>query len=366
MQESSVKFLQNARHKADKCEALMGRIFIMLLMMLVLLVVVDVASRPFISSRSAFEKKFPTVSSRYPHPYVMFSGKPNADRFNRLGYVGPVPRMPKPQEEIRIIFLGGSTLVNGDPTIPALVQDYFQADGLAQVKTYNFGVISSVSTMELVKLIHEVVEYDPDIVVMYNGGNDLTQPYLADPRPGHPFNYNLYEYNPLLESTVEEYPAFMLFAYGSNILRALFARQFADRFVDMKKLRLEVGYDSEKWRQEIADIYAGNIQKAAKVSQAYDIRFAAFFQPMVFFKEQKKGAEMSYASENLREPLNDLRQRTLQKIEQARTQDSINIFDLSGLFGEETDTVYTDFIHVKQEYKPVIARQIYHWCRSVL
>ena len=37
--------------------------------------------------------------------------------------------------------------------------------------------------------IHSALCLKPDLVIAYDGGNDLIQPWAYDPRPGYPFNF---------------------------------------------------------------------------------------------------------------------------------------------------------------------------------
>src|ERR1700751_1239623 len=75
---------------------------------------------------------------------------------------------PKPADEVRIFFLGGSTVIGGRPvetTIPAVVEAHLQANGLPGARAYNFGVLSFVSGQELALLVHRLVDLKPDLVI---------------------------------------------------------------------------------------------------------------------------------------------------------------------------------------------------------
>src|SRR5262249_45951384 len=110
---------------------------------------------------------------REPRPYFMFGG-PTARRAVDLlppmgGGAGRAVRLnaegfrtreivnPKPAEEIRIFFVGGSTVIGGyqvETTIPGVVEAHLHANGLPQARSYNFGVLSFVSGQELALLVH--------------------------------------------------------------------------------------------------------------------------------------------------------------------------------------------------------------------
>ncbi|MEO1994087.1 MAG: hypothetical protein ABGZ17_02295 [Planctomycetaceae bacterium] len=106
-----------------------------------------------------------------------------------MGYRGAAPFPNEEADEFRICFLGGSTVVNGTPPIGELVANLFAERNYPRVRVYNFGGVSSVSPMELVKIVTEISSYRPDMIVMYNDGNDFLTPFSRDPRPGYPFNF---------------------------------------------------------------------------------------------------------------------------------------------------------------------------------
>ena len=340
-------------------ESVIGRVFISCCIFIVLFIGLDIASRPFLSNRSQIEKKFPVVSSRYPRPYVMFSGKPHADQLNELGYIGPAPKIPKPNNEYRIICLGGSTIINGDPPLPELIQNQFNHAGMEHVRVYNFGVISSVSGMELVKIATQAVDYQPDLIVMYNGGNDLTQPIFSDPRPGYPFNFMVYEYNPLLESDIKDYPGWTLFLYGSNIMRTLFPKYFAKKFLDVTSLRKNVHYNTPEWKNAIARTYVQNLIKSHHIARAFGADFIGFIQPTIFYKDQIAPQERGFLNLHLQDEFKSMRDLTLNNLRQLNQKHQARIIDLSDYFSHEKEHVYMDFIHIKQVYKPGLADKIY-------
>ena len=102
--------------------------------------------------------------------------------------------------------------------------------------------------MELARLVFEVVNYAPDMVVVYNGGNDINLPLGWDPRPGYPFNFLLYGNHPLHQ---EDYPTFSLAAYGSHILRIVGRSYFKEHFSQRDTLRQEVQWNTNPWRGKL-------------------------------------------------------------------------------------------------------------------
>ena len=356
-----------------KFEAILGRIFISTISIILTFLWVDYISIRFLPTRAPIEQRFPVEVFRKPQPYTMFGGIPNAEfqyedestdrqsgKLNGLGYRGKEPVLPKPADEYRVFMLGGSTVFLGEPPIPALLEEEFKRHGLQHVNVYNFGVISSVSSMELARIVFEISELEPDLIVFYNGGNDILGPYRHDPRPGYPFNFLVYENNPLLESNVTSYPAFALWAYGSNIARYFFPAYFLDQFATFEQLRAESRWGSDEWKDEIASIYVNNLMKADKISHSFDAEFIAFAQPLLYFKDHLAPEEEELGGNHeRRDYCLDVRQRIHAKIKNADLNPSPKIVDLSDIYDKTSHWVFTDAIHIRQESASVIVQEMY-------
>ena len=329
--------------------------------------VLELAARRLVSGSTPFEQRFPVDAVRGPVPYSMFGGVPNAalgagydvaERLNGQGYRGREATKPKPAGELRVIVLGGSTVFEGEPALPELLERELQKRGVARAACFNFGVVSSVSGMEVARLLFEVTDLEPDVVVFYDGANDLLLPAVYDPRPGYPFNFVVYESNPLLRRDPASFPSFALFAYGSQLLRTVAPAFFEKRFVDLDGLRRRVGYESEEWRAAIASTYVKNLVRGDHVTRAWGADFVAFFQPLVFFKPDLGPAESAIRRQNetLRPLLVNLRARVQRDLGPARDPEGVAIFDLSGIFdGVKTD-IFVDVVHTNPEGKEIVAR----------
>jgi hypothetical protein len=343
----------------QRVEIFMGRLFISVIVCIITFTIIEVISRKFISPRPTIERRFPVQYTRHPRPYSMFAGKPNAHKLNNMGYKGDVPQMPKPPGEFRIFFLGGSTVYAGNPPISDLVQELFQQDEISNVHIYNFGVVSSVSGMELARIVFEISDLAPDLIVMYNGGNDFLNPWSWDPRPGYPLNFIVYENNPLLDKDLKSYPTFALLLYGSNIMRYLLRDYFVKKFIPLEQTRTESHYKSSEWREKIAAIYVNNIVKAAKVSKAFGAEFVTFFQPLVYFKETLSAEERLLGIYEQGIYANQIREIILTKISRIEDDNILKFVDLSNIYKGNTSQIFKDAIHTRQEAKSVVAHAVY-------
>lgn len=352
---SSVKILQFG-----------GKLFFGFVIIISCFLILEITSRFFFPTEGTFDAKYPVENARKPYPYVMFKGAPftktgfGDEVYNKGGYRGSYPVMPKDSTELRVVFLGGSAAWEGSPTIPELLEKEFKSANSSNVKIYNFGVVSSESTMELICLLNEVINLSPDMVIMYNGANDINFPYKYDPRPGYPFNFLVYENNPFL---MRNYPAFLLLAYKSNLIRLLCRNFFIEKFSKINELKEKVKYGSNEWRLTIASIYLRNLEKASMICNSYNAKLYCFFQPMVYFKKNLSDEEKQF-TKNHKVAMNHhlfLQSIILNNIKTLKNKSPyLNFYDLSAIYDSTSEQVFRDEVHTLQSQKLLVAKSIFN------
>jgi hypothetical protein len=319
---------------------------------------------------------------RYPRPYFMFSSPPNgritvppaqtggsdADRqirFNSDGFrIDGEVLLPKPAGEIRIFVLGGSTVVFGTPlanSIPGAIETALRAGGLPQARVYNFGVASFLSGQELALLVHHLADLEPDLVIAYDGGNDLFSPWLYDPRPGYPFNFIAWEEAiNKLSNTGNRSKSIGSLTQDSALLQALVGTTEWNIRTGLDGLRRNVGFESEQWRRALVHSYAHNIAAMCRVARANGALLAAFFQPMLPYSTMldPRQVKMSGGAEmvaGLREERGLVPAAIAAQINPATP--GCRFGDLSDFF-EDAPATFVDIIHIGDEANQLIARRV--------
>ena len=103
--------------------------------------------------------------------------------FNSLGFRGPEFSEIKPPNTYRIFMVGGSTMFgsgesSNETTIPAILQKMFDSDSFVQkIEVINAGISGGNSDSELRLINEKLVAFSPDLVVVYDGWNDLRADY---------------------------------------------------------------------------------------------------------------------------------------------------------------------------------------------
>ena len=319
--------------------------------LLILFIIAELLFRYLVPMISPFDER---IAVRYAAPYTMFSTFDYGTK-----------EKEKAQGEIRIMMLGGSTVAYGNPPLPVYVERELHRRGIHGVRVLNYGVISQNSSQELAHLVFHILDSEPDLVVMYDGGNDIMDPLLYDPRPGYPFNFLAYENNVLFKD-VKEYPWAALMAYGSEMFRHLFRGYFFEKFGNFSALRMAADYGETSWSEKVAEIYAGNLAKAARICSTYDVGYVAVFQPIIFYKRQAVSdveknilAGWPETEAKIVGPYtHDVRTRILRHISKEQKRFSFEFHDLSGIFAGSTEPVFTDYIHINDASNRKIAKTI--------
>ncbi|MDD9878400.1 MAG: SGNH/GDSL hydrolase family protein, partial [Magnetovibrio sp.] len=316
----------------------------------------------------------PQSEVRYPKPYVMFGGEPNAAGLNRLGYPGPAPAEEKPAGEFRIFILGGSTVFNHPGSIASALQDAYHRNGDDHVRVFNFGVVSSVSGMDLARIVYEVADHQPDLIIMYNGGNDLLNNWGREDRPGYPFDFVYTENNPLLylsDPTAAErdrYQGWTLFLLESRLLRRLLKDDLEEALIKRKLRPNDLGAPgSPQWQQALAATYIKHLALGHRVAKGLEARFLGVFQPILFFKTPHVGRERQINAylENTdwgrqrKRGAHEMRAMITEGMRRLRDTEGMDLLDLSALFSKRRDAVFTDQIHITETARAAVGKAIF-------
>lgn len=118
------------------------------------------------------------TASILPLPFVEYGLSPNYPDHNQLGYRGAEIEIPKPPGVFRIVALGGSTTYGTttpvDETYPYYLQQVLREDyGYQNVEVVNGGVAGYTSWNILVNLALRIPVLEPDLVIFYEGTNDV-------------------------------------------------------------------------------------------------------------------------------------------------------------------------------------------------
>lgn len=241
----------------------------------------------------------------------------------------------KQTDQYKIAVLGGSTTDGGVYPFKSWPEILYEK--LEGVTVYNFGVSAYTSTQEMIKLMRDVLDFNPDMVITYDGYND----------------------------SIQKDQSFFSFPYLKEIFEYAEKRIARDCWWMSAKDNVRSN-EKNRHRKDNFDMWVSNIVLMREICRLHGIKFYAFLQPMLPTKEIKDKKEtaimMIYrAVENLEDEHKfDFRDRIGR---QNICEKYDYIFDLSDIFDGVSD-IYMDVCHVYEKGNEIIADEIYKRIRE--
>jgi len=318
-----------------------------------------------------------------PLPQVTFGAQPDQHfdtlNVNRLGFRGSEISSPRGADTYRIVVLGGSTVWgNGASddslTLPGQLADYLQRHRSIQATYSRYEVINagqqSYSTAEeLDVLVHRVLNLQPNLVIVYDGWNDVLSA-AASGDAGVTTNWTIGRAALQLETMESPVPIWQLaagrtiqyFERRSVVVSAV--NGIAIRVVGSSPFVSEAGVAGQRpvAASAIAANYARNIQAMRAVCTANHTAFVHVLQPYPGsghngpsgsdeFLPLSKASKGAFAQ--LLGATYDADKQLLARVSPAHEE-----LDLTGIFDDRSDMVFWDFVHVTDDGNAVLAQSI--------
>ncbi|MGU3541903.1 GDSL-type esterase/lipase family protein [Methylobacterium sp. A52T] len=309
-------------------------------------------------------------NTRYPSPFIQFAGKPGASHygvpFDADGFLNAAPIVErKPEGETRILVVGDSTTIDGGDianTLPGRLERILRAGGLDSAKVYNFGVMSSCLTQMTHLIWSRLVTYSPDAILVLSGSTDLFQPWTYDPRPGHPYNafitQRLYDHffdthDPRAREDGLSYEALITLIYE-----------------ELKRLRVEVGWQSPGWEDAIVHHYELAAHRLTKLSHDHGVPIVSVLQPTILRKRHLTEVESGVASGAFLAYLDrqyaKLEAFTAQLAARRPYRRTFTALDLSGIFRDREEGTFYDIVHYDDPAREIVATRLAAEIRGAL
>jgi len=110
----------------------------------------------------------------------------NKINYNSLGFRGAEFSVIKPLDTYRIFMLGGSTMfgagaTSDETTKPGILQKIFDSDNsVKKIEVINAAFSAANSETEFNLITQKLVNYQPDLIIIYDGLNDLKADYAIE------------------------------------------------------------------------------------------------------------------------------------------------------------------------------------------
>lgn len=313
-------------------------------------------------------------------PYVIWKRKPYIGSLVNVGRDGNrVTNFNSGEPDaLKIWMFGGSTVWGwGAPdfqTVPSQLSRSLNEDWGVDTVITNFGEDGYVSTQEMI-LFLRVLQSDrrPDVVIFYNGANDAAAAALWPQIPG--VHQNLSS----IKSKLEDRKRTL-----SSRVRSLAIFKVLNIALRQIGLNTNAGIpagtalaagredDTALTARRAFDILLQNRKIISALEDAYGFRSLFMFQPALGIGDKPLSSEEEslYAISLARPEGYALRMGVLMRPELLLYLDSDsaadNIFDMSNVFENTTETVYLDWAHLSGEGNRLVAEKMSGILQGVL
>ncbi len=287
----------------------------------------------------------------------------------------------KPPGQLRVVVLGGSAVQTGSNYeltitgfLKTLLHERFPS---RDIEVINAGIVSSVSRQSIAYLLFTVAEYEPDVVILYDGFNDLMLPLNYESRSNFPYNFQTMQaaWNAYRDSY--RAPLWRIALDRSRLFRAWQAwrKQPSDGTpAGVAPAGLFVGPNAKTAQQILADpdwvrahvlAYLSNWKKLIQLSNVYGYRPVCVLQPTAAF-DPIHGLDVTTEGYQLEEPaarawlaaIQMLYQETSRQIEDLRSAyPEVPFLDLGQALVPAKEHFW-DIVHLYDESNQAPARLI--------
>ena len=265
---------------------------------------------------------------------------------NNYGFRGPEISKIKEDETYRIFVVGGSTTISlrapsDEQTHPGFLQELFNNLKLNfKVEVINAGTPSFASSQEFSVVQNKIINFQPDLIIIYDGSNDLNLPYGKIPSTS--------SFRELISDGLNRYLPFwetvpVLHHIFNNLLNEEKIFLF-DSSTDDSKVKL--------WKQ--------NINKICELGNENNFKTVILLQPILGtgtkqLTEYEQNQYVLFDHDNVLNSYQKFADELID-LEKSCTQvkDFRNIFDLYD------ETIYFDNTHIKYQFNEIIAKNIFN------
>lgn len=270
----------------------------------------------------------------------------------------------------KVFMFGGSTLwglgAGDNETIPSLFAKEAGDKGI-NCEVVNYGQYAYVSGQGVVELMRQLQRGNiPDVVVFYDGTNDTFGAFqLGVAGLPHDEFYREKEfgllrrpelYTAAVQSAIRHL-AIMRLLDGALKRVGLRNNEFQPISMEYEKPMA----DKKALARAVAEAYLNNVRLVQALSKSYGFKCVFYWQPVLFTKQhlteyERKSLDLDVSYPGMKEFYLD----TYRNIQQcsANLEKEITFYDISSIFQDVQEPIYTDFNHMGDKGNRVIAKRM--------
>ena len=277
---------------------------------------------------------------------------------NSFGLRGEEITLEKSKDITRIVMLGGSTTfgwyaLDDDDTIPSHLQKIMnQNENEMKFEVINAGHPSASSSFET-KFLKEVLKFEPDIIIVYDGYNEITAPLPMD----------IPESKMQLQIFFKQLDAY---SYTPRLVQKFLHKINSDIFLQVYKKpnTVTVHYTEEDYVKR-ADLWEKRWLTTCDELVSEDLKIIVFLQPFLGTSDRiMTEYETKIMHENAKRDLEHyyLFKEKVSKIDSRCTL----AIDISDTFDNINKPIFSDLAHTGNFANKVIAERIYEEIQPII
>lgn len=294
---------------------------------------------------------------------------------NSLGFRCDEFAPPEP-DTFRIVLLGGSAAwgsgaSDNDYTIAGQLERLLNAEparlgSYKKAKVYNLAQVNGLQTHEIISLLLYGVEMKPDLVISYNGWNEIFSNFgLIEPETMEKFSVfyisEMMKWKPLGvigEKERQFKQAFSAIVRERSALAALLPKPKSASYAR------DIERDFPVYRQAASRLYLKNFELLRGIAGGFGFTYVSFLQPHIYKKahlthEENRILELYHSILPVaggRKAASWLAENDLYGLITREGQEAVH--DLSNVYAERTDHIYNTLVHTNDQGYALVADRI--------
>jgi lysophospholipase L1-like esterase len=333
-------------------------------------------------------------------PYTIYKNLPNqrtqAFTINALGFRGGETQSIGGKKKERIIVVGGSCafgtgVENNSETFHVMLEKNLNN----KYEVINAGVAGFLSGQELTYVVTELVDYHPDIIIAFNGWNDLFFTWYHDvwfgrQRESNEMGFNCNVFLTRIEaqlvanyrSQVGIFSSFKRF-FNALVDKSVIVSGLREKIAGFKQQSYPFGLPEQRggatkqrdddYFEKIVDTYTKNLKKMHDFCHSQGIQFLVVFQPEVGLKSNINPEERNFLSEwsclfsNYENEFPNLYKLFIERSKKILAEKRVNFIDINTYpaFNNNDKTLFKDVVHPNKNGNEVIANIINEYVKDL-
>lgn len=227
------------------------------------------------------------------------------------------------------------------PPLCDLIQEKLSEKLKKRVFLANFSILSGTSRQHLHMLLEYFQDFHPDIIIFYNGFNEIVEPFAEDSRPGYPYNQFYAEISEWRKCLIKYSALFGILEERYSII------------TQKEKLDKQVHFLSKEWQEQIIFNYFDTFEKSKNIAETMPSKyfkhpvFIGVFQPFI---ENTDGKDIYNTNENVKYITKQIR---------TKIPHYNYIYDLHDLYNQfDKKEIYIDVCHAQGEAHEAMSEEI--------